>query len=161
MGSGNYSPNASRTPDGKHNTKNISRKLTLNCQREWILILVLLFPMKSNRAKVFFSNTLVMWRVCLKQIPLNMVFFMVFFSLFSFPCVFFGGKAERSEDTVTEKILLLHVAGRVKITTPRTSNYFSTKNTLLVAMWRIISHWKIPHCFNWEVTSGLLEFFQI
>lgn len=39
--------------------------------------------------------------------------------------------------TQSEEILLLCTAGRVKIATPQTSNYFSTKNTLLMAIFTL------------------------
>lgn len=72
--------------------------------------------------------------------------------LYCLSCVsFLWGK---SEDTITKGIFLLHIAVRVKTATLRISNYFSTKNTLLVAMGIIISHWKIPHGLTWKKPLG-------
>lgn len=77
--------------------------------------LVLLSPVKRNTWKVF-SNTLNHVKE-LKQ--------------YCFPHVPFG---RRSENTVRGNSPL---AGRVKIATPQTSNYFRTKNTLLMAIFTL------------------------
>lgn len=88
--------------------------LTLNCHREWIHTLVLLFPLKTNTEKVF-SNIL----SHVQDLSKASVAFPV--------CSFWGGW---SKDTGRDEILLLCVAGRIKIATPSTTNYFSTKTTL-------------------------------
>ena len=56
---------------------------------------------------------------------------------------FLGG---RSEDTVIEEILLLCTARRVRIAAPMNS----AKNTRLLAIRKITSHWKTAQCLNWK-----------